>query len=237
MNITRTIVFVFVFLIINVSVFMQLYRILLNEMKSWQILIISAIYWVGAIFTENLFPFIAVIILIIRYHLKSKEESCLRNTNIWDFNWNTILKVCIITMAFKTVLTIINSIYILILNYFTEFDVKPQDVVTDFYQSNFSIRLILFLLIVIFAPFVEEYVFRYYLYDKFFLSYMPPTYAAILSAIIFTIAHYNAGGIPSFFGLALFCNYIYEKQGYFAAVAAHLTFNLSTLILLLFIKI
>jgi len=95
----------------------------------------------------------------------------------------------------------------------------------------------LFFVIVIFAPIVEEYVFRYYLYDKLFLARMPRVFAACLSAAIFTIAHYNLSGIPSFFGLALFCTRMYEKKGYFAAVTAHMVFNLGTVVLLMFVEI
>ena len=238
LDLIRTIVFIFVFLIINASIFIQLYSVFLKDKKFWIIVVFSAIYWLGSIFTENLFPFIAVVILITRYHLRNENDNRFyRDIDVWEFRWFQLFKVSILTIIFKIGLTFVNSIYIVILNYFADFDAKPQDVIVNFYQSDLYLKLVMFLLIVIFAPFVEEYVFRYFLYDKFFLSYMPSFYAAILSAAIFTIAHYNIAGIPSFFGLALFCNYIYEKKGYFSAVTVHLVFNLSTLILMLFIKI
>ena len=238
MDISRTIVFIFVFLIINASIYIQLYSIFLKDKKLWQVLAITVVYWLGTVFTENLFPFIAVVTLITRYHLRTENDSrYIRKIDIWKFRWDQVFKTGILTLIFKIGLTFVNSIYVVILNYFIDFDAKPQDVIVNFYQSDLSLKLAMFLLIVIFAPFVEEYVFRYFLYDKFFLSYMPAFYAAILSAAIFTIAHYNAAGVPSFFGLALFCNYIYEKKGYFSAVTVHLVFNLSTLILMIFIKI
>lgn len=237
MDIIHAIVFVFVFVIINVPIFFQLYNVFLKKLNNLQIVIISILYWISAIFTENLIPFIAVTILIIRYHLKIEETNSLGNTHIWKYKWKYVFRISVFTLIFKVTLTLINSFYIIILNYFLKYEIKPQSIVTDFYNSGSYVKIVYFLLIVIFAPFVEEYVFRYFLYDKFFLSYMPAAYAAILSATIFTIAHYNAGGVPSFFGLALFCNYFYEKKGYFAAVTAHLVFNLSTILLLLFIEI
>lgn len=237
MDVTRFIVFIFVFLIINVPIYTQLYNLFLKDRKSWEIVTITALYWIGTVFTENLFPFLTVIFLISKFHIPIGEKNYLRDINIWRYKWSTIINVSFATLVFKTILTLGNAIYVFILNYFMKFDVKPQEVVTDFYESGFYARLALFFLIVIFAPFVEEYVFRYFLYDKLFLPRMPATFAAILSAIIFTLAHYNASGIPSFFGLALFCNYMYEKKGYFAAVAAHMTFNLSTVVLLLFMKV
>lgn len=237
MDITQIIVFIFVFLIINIPIYMQFYNAFLSEKKTWQVMLITFLYWLGAIFTENLFPFIAVLILLARYHTLSNEDSYVRDINIWHFDWNFVINIGIMTLIFKAVITIVNALYIYIINHFTNFDVKPQEVVVDFYESGFWSRLILFFLIVVFAPFVEEYVFRYFLYDKIFLPRMPAVFAAILTGVIFALAHYNASGIPSFFGLALFCNYIYEKKGYFAAVIAHLTFNLSTVILLLFVKI
>ncbi|NLN47557.1 MAG: CPBP family intramembrane metalloprotease [Clostridiales bacterium] len=237
MDIARAVVFIFVFIIINIPIFTQLYNIFLKRFNNLQIVVISVLYWASAIFTENLIPFIVVVILVFNYHLKTEENNSLRNNNVWKFEWKYVFGISIFTLIFMVVLTLINSVYILILNYFLKYDIKPQSIVTDFYNSGSYVKVVYFLLIVIFAPFVEEYVFRYYLYDKIFLSYMPAAYAATLSAAIFTIAHYNAGGVPSFFGLALFCNYIYEKKGYFAAVAAHLIFNLSTIVLLLFIEI
>lgn len=238
MDSIRTIVFIFVFLIINTSIFIQLYSVFFKNKKLWIIIAFSAIYWLGSIFTENLFPFIAVVVLITGHHLRDGNDNRLyRDIDIWEFRLLHVFKVSILTIIFKIGLTFVNSIYIIILNYFTDFDAKPQDVIVNFYQSDLYLKIVMFLLIVIFAPFVEEYVFRYFLYDKFFLSYMPSFYAAILSAAIFTIAHYNIAGIPSFFGLALFCNYIYEKKGYFSAVTVHLVFNLTTLILMLFIEI
>lgn len=237
MDITQIFVFIFVFLIINIPIYMQFYNVFLRDKKLWQVMVITFSYWLGAIFTENLFPFIAVLILLARYHIPSNEDSYIRDINIWQFNWGFVINTSIMTLVFKGIITVINALYIFILNHFTNFDIKPQEVVVDFYESGFWTRLILFFLIVVFAPFVEEYVFRYYLYDKIFLPKMPAIFAAILTALIFAIAHYNASGIPSFFGLALFCNYVYEKKGYFAAVTAHLTFNLSTIVLLLFVKV
>jgi len=253
LDVTRYVVFIFVFLIVNIPIYLQLYRIFLKDKKSFSIISITALYWIGAIFTENLIPFIVVVLLLYRYHLKvncpagaregalghpeNQDESYMRDINIWRFDGHTVLNAAIATLVFKILITIVNGIYVYILSILMKTEIRPQEVVTDFYESGFGPRFILFFIIVLFAPFVEEYVFRYFLYDKFFLPRMPRGFAACLSAVIFTIAHYNLSGIPSFFGLALFCTYIYEKKGYFAAVTAHMAFNLSTLILLMFIKI
>ncbi len=237
MDITHAIISIIVFIIINASIFSQLYRYFLKKKKAWQVIILTLIYWSGAVFTENLLPFIGVIMLIYNYHLQSEDDSSyLRRDGTWDYSWISLLKISITTLIFKTFITIINSLYIICLNYFTGFEVKPQEIVMDFYQADFLIKSILFLFIVIFAPFVEEYVFRYFLYEKLFLPKMPMLYAAFFSALIFTIAHYDVGGIPSFFALALFCNYIYEKYGYFGAVTVHFIYNLSSIILLILIR-
>lgn len=238
MDVTRYIVFVFVFLIVNIPIYLQLYRVFLKYKKTFAIILLTAIYWFGAIFTENLIPFIAVILLLYRYHLPSHDgDSYMRDIDIWRFDKHSILNVTVATLVAKVLLTMVNGIYVYILSLLLKTEIEPQEVVKDFYESGFWFRFVLFFVIVFFAPFVEEYVFRYFLYDKFFLPRMPRGFAACLSAVIFTIAHYNLSGIPSFFGLALFCTYMYEKKGYFAAVTAHMAFNLSTVVLLMFIEI
>lgn len=238
MDVARYIVFIFVFLIVNIPIYIQLYRVFLKNKKPFTIILLTALYWSGAIFTENLIPFIAVVLLLYHYHLKTDEdENYMRDIDIWRFDKNSILNITIATLVAKALLTIVNGIYIYILDLFLKSEIEPQEVVTDFYESGFWLRFVLFFVIVIFAPFVEEYVFRYYLYDKFFLARMPKAFAACLSAVIFTIAHYNLSGIPSFFGLALFCTTMYEKKGYFGAVTTHMAFNLSTVLLLMFVEI
>lgn len=238
MDAIRYIVFIFVFLIVNTPIYLQLYRVFLINKKPITIISLTVLYWFGAIFTENFIPFIVVILLLYRYHLHKVDdgESYMRDIDVWRFDRHSVLNVTIATLVAKVLVTIINAIYISILSLIVKTEIQPQEVVTDFYESGFWPRFILFFVIVIFAPFVEEYVFRYFLYDKLFLPRMPRGFAAVLSAVIFTTAHYNLSGIPSFFGLALFCTYMYEKRGYFAAVTAHMAFNLSTVILLVFIK-
>lgn len=238
MDAIRYIVFIFVFLIVNTPIYLQLYRVFLINKKPITIISLTALYWFGAIFTENFIPFIVVILLLYRYHLHKVDdgESYMRDIDVWRFDRHSVLNVTIATLVAKVLVTIINAIYINMLSLIVKTEIQPQEVVTDFYESGFWPRFVLFFVIVIFAPFVEEYVFRYFLYDKLFLPRMPRGFAAFLSAIIFTTAHYNLSGIPSFFGLALFCTYMYEKRGYFAAVTAHMVFNLSTVILLVFIK-
>ncbi|MCQ1528775.1 CPBP family intramembrane glutamic endopeptidase [Lutispora saccharofermentans] len=253
MDAIRYIVFIFVFLIVNTPIYLQLYRVFLINKKPITIISLTVLYWFGAIFTENFIPFIVVILLLYRYHLHKVNcsegaredalghkvdngESYMRDIDVWRFDRHSVLNVTIATLVAKVLVTIINAIYINMLSLIVKTEIQPQEVVTDFYESGFWPRFVLFFVIVIFAPFVEEYVFRYFLYDKLFLPRMPRGFAAVLSAVIFTTAHYNLSGIPSFFGLALFCTYMYEKRGYFAAVTAHMAFNLSTVILLVFIK-
>lgn len=238
MDLTRYIVYIFVFLIVNTPIYLQLYKVFLKYKKPIVVILLTILYWFGAIFTENFIPFIVVLLLIYRYHLPTDEgESYIRDINVWRFNRLNILNVTILTLTIKTLLTIVNAIYIQILSRLLEREIQPQEIVTDFYESSPIVKFILFFVIVIFAPIVEEYVFRYYLYDKLFLPRMPRVFAACLSAAIFTIAHYNLSGIPSFFGLALFCTQMYEKKGYFAAVTSHMVFNLGTVVLLMFVEI
>lgn len=91
-------------------------------------------------------------------------------------------------------------------------------------------------------PLVEEILFRGFL-QNFLLSKLPRVWALLLTALIFTLAHFNLhqglGNVEillSLFVLSLFLSYVYEKKGsLLACLALHQIFNTISFIGLLYL--
>ncbi|HRU41927.1 MAG TPA: CPBP family intramembrane metalloprotease, partial [Candidatus Diapherotrites archaeon] len=152
---------------------------------------------------------------------------------IWSATAGDIIFVAGATLIFKVIINQINKLYVHILNIYFNMEAKPQEIVEEFAQGEMYYKALLFILVVILAPFVEEYIFRYYIYDKLLLKSMPHAAAAIISTLLFTLLHFNISGIPTFLGLGLYCTFIYERKGFYGAVTAHLVSNLATVVLLI----
>jgi uncharacterized protein len=131
-------------------------------------------------------------------------------------------------LIFKIVISQLNSLYLNIISKYLGMDVKPQEIIEEFVVGELYYKVLLFVLVVVLAPFVEEYIFRYYIYDKLLLPRMPAVVAAIISSALFTLLHFNVSGIPTFLGLGLYCTFMYEKKGFYGAVITHVVSNLAT---------
>ncbi|HBA02649.1 MAG TPA: CPBP family intramembrane metalloprotease, partial [Clostridium sp.] len=91
---------------------------------------------------------------------------------------------------------------------------------------------------VIFAPVVEEFVFRYLFYGKFLRSRFKGEFGFIISAsivsILFASIHFSISAFASLFVVSFFNCYLIEKEGFWYSVFTHLFVNgVSTVILLL----
>jgi membrane protease YdiL (CAAX protease family) len=96
--------------------------------------------------------------------------------------------------------------------------------------------------ILIYAPLIEEILFRGYL-QNFLKRYLGAEAAILLTALCFACFHYSASQglgnislITSLFTFALFLGFIYERQrSLYASISLHVTFNLiSTMRILYF---
>ncbi len=226
--------YLFTFLLINVPIYWTLDRRILQNSGIFIRVAFAAAYWASAYYAYELAPFIGVLVLISRIHRREEMPyTGLREINIWTFDKSSLLPVALFSLLFKAAVGIVNEGYRLLLERMLAIDPKPQEIVSEFMQSELFYKTVLFMLAVVLAPVVEEYVFRYFIYDRLLLPRMPALSAAVISAALFTLLHYNIGGVPTFFGLGLFCAYIYERYGYYGAVAAHGISNLVTALLLI----
>jgi membrane protease YdiL (CAAX protease family) len=196
-------------------------------------LVISVFYWTTAFLLHEFVPFIGVLILLFKVHGREEDENRIRDINIWHLGFREALLAAGGALVFKVVISLLNKLYVEILSVYSELQIEPQEIVKEFEAGELNYKLLLFLMVVVLAPFVEEYIFRYFIYDRLLLPRMPVLAAAIISSALFTLLHLNISGIPTFFGLGLYCTYMYEKRGFYGAVIAHVVSNLATAVLLM----
>lgn len=218
---------------LNIPIFISLYKHLIKGLNPFAKIMVSIVYWVLAFLTNELIPFIGVLTLLIKVHRKGEEELQTRDIDIWSISVTDAALVAAAALVFKILISQLNRLYVNLIDLYLGMNAKPQEIVEEFAVGDMDYKVLLFALVVILAPVVEEYVFRYYLYDRLLLPRMPAAVAAILSSALFTLLHYNVSGIPTFFGLGLFCVYAYEKKGFYGAVITHVVSNLVTAVLLM----
>lgn len=195
------------------------------------LIIIFAVYISGTIFTENLFPFIVVLIIfffVFKYRGDSEEIYYLRPLG------NKKTEVFLYSVIFKFGITFINLIFILLLMG-AGFKLEGQEVAKMFFDAGWLKIILLSLMTVVIAPILEEFIFRHTLYRNLSKKF-GRVLAAILTSALFAMLHYNVAGTISFFGVGLYNCYLYEKYGYRAAVFNHFIFNFTSTFFIILLK-
>lgn len=215
--------------------------------------IVALVYLIASLFTNNIFPFIFTIINI-RYlkdankvyslYLSSqrlKQTLSQRLSNDFErfgfslkkFNIISAIKLTAFSYA---VIIIIANIETIIVSKFNV-QVKEQEVVT--WMSNMPLNrfLIIIPVVIIFAPILEEFVFRWLIFEKIFTPRIGIYLAALLSSIIFGFIHFNLRAFPLLIWIGMYNCYLIEKKGYWYSVFNHFTFNFVTTIVLLINKL
>lgn len=217
---------------LNLPVYLELYKHVLRHQAKWISITVSIVFWSAAGLTQTIAAFAAVIYMYFAVYRRIEIDESMRETDTWHISFSDVIKSTLVTLAGRFFISIANVIFVIVLSQLTELELKPQAIVEYYTQVPLFAKLLLALEIVIIAPIVEEYVFRYFLYDKVFMPRMPKSMAALFSAVLFTVLHFNITGVPTFLLLGLLCTFIYNKKGYFGAVTVHAVSNLITLLLL-----
>lgn len=146
-------------------------------------------------------------------------------------------------LAFPTVLFVSECLESLTLH-LSQATQLPDQVAVNFVRSSFH-EWLYFLLsaisIAIFAPLMEELLFRGFL-QSFIRKHLGSKQAILITAVLFSFFHFSQeqglGNIPiigSLFVLALFLGFLYEKQRSLAAsISLHSCFNLISIFNLYF---
>jgi membrane protease YdiL (CAAX protease family) len=215
---------------LNIPVFLELYKHALKSKALWLRIVIIVVYWAAAIATQTIAAFVGILYLYFAYYRHRSIEQDDDAVDIWHIKLSDAIKVIFMAIAARVAILLLNLAYIIILDKLVKYNIKVQDIISYYSEAKLIIKFVLAIEVIIIAPIIEEYVFRYFLYAKVLAPKMPLFIAAVFSAGFFTVLHFNVSGVPTFFGLGLFCTYLYQKKGYWAAVIAHAASNLITLL-------
>ena len=113
------------------------------------------------------------------------------------------------------------------------YSIEKQPLVETIAATHSPLLLLLFIfLAAVIAPISEELIFRGVIY-RFIKGHVHPTLALILSALIFSLLHFNTMAYVPLFILGLLLAYSYEVTGNLAVpILLHALFNANTLILI-----
>lgn len=220
--------------------------------------VISIFYIISSLFTQNLIPFIFVLINI-RY-LKAAERigyNSISSEYVFSYKTSIITKPTISSRLSKDYnkfkfsikkLNIISAIKYTLQSYLVTIlisavsagifyrlnvDAKQQEIVTWMSTMPLKRFLVMIPIVAIFAPILEEFVFRWLLFEKIFRPRIGVYLSAILSSVIFAFIHYNLRALPILIWIGIFNCYLINKKGYWYSVFNHFTFNFVTTMVLL----
>jgi uncharacterized protein len=238
--------FVFIFLYIPPLVFFVTHS-LKRRINKVLIFGITVSYLILAIFTQNLLPFILVLINIryisltdngmftngFKNYSNTSEDYIRYNFDIKSFKLFKGIKYAVSTYGIIIAVNII--INLVFLAY--KLDLKEQEIVREL--SSGSLNQLLYMLpsMLVFAPIVEEFTFRWLLFEKLFKPRVGIFLAALLSSIMFSLVHFNIRSFPIIMIIGFVNCYFIHKKGYWYTVFNHLVFNSVSAIIMLYQKI
>ncbi|WP_039657502.1 CPBP family intramembrane glutamic endopeptidase [Clostridium tyrobutyricum] len=221
---------IIVFLIAYIPPIVVFDKCWIRDKRNKVVLFIINILFIGlSMYTQNIVPFIFVIINIVY----------MRFTD--DFYKFDIKKFNIIDALRLAAISYLVVIIILLLQNAIENSLKikldQQEIVTN--MTNMSLNKLVFMVpvVVIFAPVLEEFVFRWIFFEKIFKSRLGVLGAALLSSLMFSLVHFNINVFFIILWIGIYNCYLIHKKGYWYAVINHAVFNSVTMISLIYSKI
>ena len=111
---------------------------------------------------------------------------------------------------------------------------KKQDVLLDIANASGKMLVFLFVCTCLITPFVEEVLFRRIIYG-YFATYMPAVSAALITSLLFSMAHFFFYGAVSLFIMGLAFNLIYIlRRNLWLAVMLHSLVNIMAFVFAVF---
>ncbi|WP_027626773.1 CPBP family intramembrane glutamic endopeptidase [Clostridium lundense] len=225
-----------VFALVYLPPLVVFWKLWMNRGKSKiLLLVLSILYLVLSLFTQNLLPFILVLICI-RYMKNDTElykDYYRYNFSIRNFNFIKALMYSIISYAITIIVSAI------VLNMFSKYQVpiKDQEIVS--YMTKLPLKRFIYMIpvTVIFAPILEEFIFRWLLFERIFKDRIGIYLAAVISSAIFSMVHFNIKSFVAILWIGLFNCFLIHKKGYWYAVTNHALFNSVSTFVLLFKKL
>lgn len=184
---------------------------------------IALVLWLPAMHANSL-PFLAVLIMIFYMRKENDDDYYRYNFSLKNTSFFIALQYSLVGYF----ISILASTIGFLLLTFIGIEPKQQDVVqvlSEFSMLNFLISVPT---TVIFAPILEEFVFRYILFEKFFNKFLNPIISAIITSLIFAFIHFSLTAFLTLFALSLVTCYAMHKKGYWYAVFVHMLMNFIT---------
>jgi len=155
----------------------------------------------------------------------NKYSATLEDFGFRPVSWKTVLKTITACYSFYLIVsfsiaTLLSALDLRIPGYETQNSYLPL------FGTDLVGILIGFIFITIVAPFLEELLFRGFIY-RVFLKTWPPALASFLTALLFALVHLQLQSFFPLFLLGLLLNYSYKKtDSVWTAVAFHSLNNL-----------
>lgn len=169
----------------------------------------------------------------MRNDTKLYKDYNMYNFSMRNFSLIKALKYSAISYGITVIVAAI------VLNVFVKYQVpiKDQEIVS--YMAKLPLKKFIYMIpvTVIFAPVVEEFIFRWVLFEKVFKDRVGIYLAAIISSVIFSMVHFNIKSFPAILWIGLFNCFLIHKKGYWYAVTNHAVFNSVSTFVLLFKKL
>lgn len=203
--------------------------------------VLSIIYVGITLFTgtQNLIPFLFVLLNIRLMRTNKENVGIMGSDSYYEFGFSIKkfkflqgLKYSGISYAITFALSLVLSILIYIL----KIDLKQQQIITELMNVPLNKFIFMVPMMVIFAPILEEYIFRWLLFEEIISKRIGIISGAIVSSMIFALVHFNIRSFIIIFALGLINCYLIEKKGFWYAVFNHSIFNSITVIAMLLQK-
>jgi membrane protease YdiL (CAAX protease family) len=190
------------------------------------LIFISIIYFILPIYTQNIAPFIFVLFNI--KYMQSKEKC--NYFNIREFKILEGFRMAAISYLVIIIILLAQSA---IASSF-KIDLSQQQEIVTHMSGMPLIKFVLMMpVVILFAPVLEEFVFRWMFFEKIFKKRLGIYAAAILSSLIFSFVHFSLSAFSIILWIGIYNCYLAHKKGFWYAVFNHSFFNSITMIVLL----
>ncbi|GAA0116901.1 CPBP family intramembrane metalloprotease [Clostridium senegalense] len=181
----------------------------------------------------NTLPFFAVVLAIMYMKNEHDKDYFKYNFSIENTNFILAFKYALFSYAISIVAALIWDIILKFMGVTTE----QQDVVQILSDYTLLKFLISVPSTVIFAPILEEFVFRYLLFEKFLNKFIHPILSAVITSLIFAFMHFSLSAFLTLFTLSLLTCYFMHNKGFWYSVSIHMMMNLITTTLIFISKL
>ena len=210
---------------------------------------IFVLMFLTARYTQNLIPFILTVFCIAfmgklnrkannNEVLKEKEkvfaeDYFLSGFSLRNFKIGTAFKYA----SFSYCIVVLVSIASYIVLNALKIEQTNQEVVNLLNDLPLNRFLLILPVPIVFAPVLEEFIFRWIFFKKVIGKRIGMYGGAIISSLIFAMIHFNVKAFIPILWIGLFNCYLIHKKGYWYSVFNHMLFNSISSLFLLIAKI